>query len=90
VVASGRNFRLPDFYLPEFQLTSLSYDINTSPVMLEDPVRTLVFLDDEALAKSNPDLTAQSVSLPNGDQLYYITWDDGEVVELSWDSLEIR
>jgi hypothetical protein len=89
VVASGRNFRLPDFYLSDFQLPSLSHLIKMSPVTLADPIHTLVFFDDSVFSELGTSVSAQSVPLPGGENLLYITWDENEVVELSLNSLEI-
>lgn len=90
VVASGRNFRLPDFYLSDFQLPSLSYTINTSLVTLVEPIQTLVIFDDSAFPELPANVTVQSVSLPDGKLLRYITWDETQVIELGRNSLEIR
>jgi len=89
VLASGRNFRLPDFYLSDFQVPSLSYQVNTSPVKLEDPIRTLVLFDDSVLPELPPDVDVQSVSLPGGELLRAITWDEGQVVEIGQNSITI-
>jgi hypothetical protein len=90
VVASGRNFRLPDFYLSDFQMPSLSYLINTSSVTLAEPIHTLVIFDDSALSELPTNVAMQSVLLPDGELLRYITWDENQVVELGHGSLEIR
>jgi hypothetical protein len=90
VLASGRSFRLADFYLPDFQLPSLSHQINSSSVTLAYPVNTLVLFDDSVLPELPADVAAQSVSLPNAKLLRYITWDENQVVELSGDWLEVR
>jgi hypothetical protein len=89
VLASGRNFRLPDFYLSDFQLPSLSYEINRSPVTLSEPTNTLVFFDETALPGSSTDMAVQSVPLPDGDLLRYITWDESQVVEVGPGWLQI-
>jgi len=89
VLARGRNFRLPDFYLSDFQLPSLSHMLNSSPVRLEDPIHTLVILDDWTLPELPPSVTLQSVPLPNGEHLSYITWDETQVVKVGQDSFDI-
>ena len=90
VVAGGRNFRLPDYYLSDFQLPSLSYLINVSTVTLAESINTLVIFDDSALPELPTNGAVQSISLPNGEHLYYITWDETQVVELGQGSLEIH
>lgn len=89
-LAVGRNFRLPDYYLPDFQQPSLSHVINSSPVTLADPVHTLVMFDQAVLAELHVDGPVQFVALPDGDQLPYITWNDNQVAVVDRDSLEIR
>ncbi len=51
VVANGRNLRLADFYLADFQMPSLSHQIDTELVTLAAPIQTLVIFDDAAIAE---------------------------------------
>jgi hypothetical protein len=93
VIADGRNFRLPAFYLSDFQLPLLSSLVDSSSVTLDDPINTLVFFDDSALLGGGCDfqgVTLESVPLPDGARLCYVTWDKTRVVEVSRNSLEIR
>jgi len=90
VLAGGRNFRLPDFYLSDFQLPSLSHMLNSSPVTLADPIHTLVIFDHSAFSGLPTNVAIQFISLPDGELLRYITWDETQVVEISRNSLEIR
>jgi len=90
VLARGRDFRLPDYYLSDFQLPSLSYLINTSPVTLEEPIRTLVIFDDSALPQLSVDSHLRSLPLPGGRRLQYVTWGEGQRVTLSQTELEIQ
>ena len=90
VLAGGRNFRLPDFYLTDFQLPSLSHQIDTGPVTLSDPINTLVLFDDSVLPELPENVVVQSISLPNGELLRYVTWDETQVVQVGQDLLEIR
>jgi hypothetical protein len=90
VVANGRNFRLPDYYLPDFQMPSLSHMINAGPVTLESPIRTLVIFDSSMFSDLPADADVQSVPLPDGERLHYITWDETQVLELSQTSLAVQ
>jgi hypothetical protein len=90
VVAGGRNFRLPDFYLSDFQPTSLSYRSDGSTLELADPIDTLVMFDDAALSRLPANVEVQSVSLPGGETLHFFTWDETQVVEVGDESIEIR
>jgi hypothetical protein len=90
ILANGRNFRLPDYYLPDYQLTSLSYQVNASSVMLAEPIHTLVFFDDSMLSELPAGVAVQAVPLPDGESLHYITWDERHVVVVGQGTLEIR
>lgn len=91
VLASGRNFRLPDFYLSDFQLPSLSHEVNAGPIELKPPIRFLVFFDDLDGLAIPADLPIRCVPLQDGKCLQYMTWDDRmEVVVLRPDALEVR
>lgn len=90
IIAGGRNFRLPDFYLRDYQQPSLSYQIASSPVTLAQPIHTLVLFDDAALDEIPVSVEVQYMPLPGGDYLRYITWDEGQVVRLSGTALEMR
>jgi hypothetical protein len=90
ILANGRNFRLPDYYLSDFQLSSLSHMINSSPVTLADPITTLVVFDDSVLSELPANVVVQSVPLSDGEHLRYITWGESQVVEVGRNSLEIR
>jgi hypothetical protein len=90
VIASGRNFRLPDYYLSDYQLPSLSHQIDTGPVALSDQINTLVLFDDSTPLELPESITVQSAPLPGGDLLHYITWSDTQIVQVGLDGLEIR
>lgn len=90
VLASGRNFRLPDYYLSDFQWPSLSHQINTTQVTLTHPVNTLVLFDDAMLSELSDSVSVESLALPGSQFLHYITWDEDQAVEVSRHSLEIQ
>jgi hypothetical protein len=91
VLAGGsRNFRLPDFYLQDFQLTSLSYQLGRDVVVLPEHVRTLVLFDDSVLPQLSAGSSIRSLPLLGGKSMRYVTWDENQYVELSQASLDIR
>ena len=90
VIAGGRNFRLPDFYLPDYRPSSLSSMINSSSVTLAEPIHTLVIFDDSVLSQLSTSASVQSVSLPDGEDLHFVTWDENRTAELGRNWLEIR
>jgi hypothetical protein len=90
VSSRGRTLRIPDFYLADYQWPLLSTVIEAHPVIFTEPINTLVFFDDAAVPSLPEDVTLQSISLPDGEPLYYVTWDESQVAELSSKSLRIR
>jgi len=89
VLAGSRNFRLPDFYLRDFQLTSLSYQLGEEIVTLPEHMHTLVLFDDSVLAQLQADLHLQVLPLPEGTSIRYLTWDESQYVQLTQNSLDI-
>lgn len=89
VLATGRNFRLPDYYLRQYQQPGLSHEINTAPVTLPTAVRNLVILDD-TIIDIDPNLTLTTLPLPDGGKLRSLTWDESQLVEVSLESIQIK
>jgi hypothetical protein len=90
VLADPRNFRIPDYYLREYQNTSLSYQIVEESVALPRHVRTLVFFDDSVADKFSSDLILQTLHLPQEDRLRYVSWSHNQWASLSRSSIEIH
>lgn len=90
ILAGSRNFRLPDFYLREFQLTSLSYQLGQEVIVLPEHVHTLVLFDDSMLPQLSVDFPLRSLSLPGGESMQYVIWDESQRVTLSQTALEIQ
>lgn len=87
VLAGPRNFRLPDFYLRDFQLTSLSYQLGEESLVLPEHVHTLVLFDDSVLPQLQVAPSLHVLSLPGGKSIRYLTWDENQYVQLSRNSL---
>ncbi len=85
VLANGRNFRLPAYYLSDFQALDLSarFDVGQAATKLPPPIHTLVFFDDDIIPPLGEDLRLQSLSLPDGGTLSYIEWLPDRTVEVS-------
>jgi hypothetical protein len=92
VLAGSRNYRLPDFYLPDFQLPSLSHYLgdDVDVIILPEHVHTLVLFDDSALLQLSAGSHFQSLSLPEGRSIRYVTWDKDQRATLSQTVLEIQ
>ena len=90
VLGGSRNFRLPDYYLSDFQWPSLSHQIDTTEVTLTHPVNTLVLFDDTLLSELSDSVSVESLALPDSQFLHYITWDEDEAMQVTGHSLEIQ
>jgi hypothetical protein len=90
VLAGSWNFRHPDFYLSEYQMTALSYQLGDEAVMLPAQVRTLVLFDDDILPQISGQDSFDAVSLAGAGQLRFTTWQGPRQVLLSQTSFEIK
>ena len=89
ILAGGLNFRHPDYYLENYQMTSLSYRLSDQPIVLENRVDTLVFFDDQAFPDfSDPRL--QTINLLDGSQLRYLRWSPGTRIEISQSTIVFK
>jgi len=89
VFASGRNYRLPDFYLKDYQIPGLSHLVSSQTVDLTQPISNLVLFDDFPL-ESSANIIFKDISLPNGERMRYLTWDSGQIVEVTPNTLTLR
>jgi 4-amino-4-deoxy-L-arabinose transferase-like glycosyltransferase len=89
VFASGRNFRLPDYYLKDYQIPGLSHQVNSQTVTLTEPIRNLVIFDDFPLDTSS-NIIFKFITLPNGKQMRYLSWNIDQVLEVTPNSLLLR
>ncbi|GAB4524263.1 MAG: hypothetical protein Fur0018_07680 [Anaerolineales bacterium] len=85
VLANGRNFRLPAYYLPNFQALDLSarFDVGVVDTILQPPIHTLVFFDADIIPPLEEDLPPKTLSLPDGSTLTYIQWPPERSVDVS-------
>ncbi len=90
VIAGSRNFRLPDFYLRDYQATSLSYRLGEDAIVLPDGIHTLVLFDDTALAQLQDRSEFRSLPLPLGGSIRYATWNDNQQARLSLSAFKIE
>lgn len=82
VLAEGRSFRYPDYYLRDYQYPSLSHQLGTGQKVLEN-VDNLVLFDTELLDRVSQPSLVHSLPLPNGDTLNYVNCGDGEAIIVS-------
>jgi hypothetical protein len=90
VIANTRNFRLLDFYLRDYQFTSLSYDSTAGPLPLPDQVHTLVIFDDSVLPQIAAGPNVRTFSLAGGDDIRAVTWNEDQQVRVSQTVFEIQ
>jgi hypothetical protein len=90
VLAGGLYYRHPDYYFPEFQGTSLAYELGEDLVTLPDYVHTLVLFDDRVLPQSSADGAVQSIALSSGQHIRYITWRQDQRLSLNKSHFVIR
>jgi 4-amino-4-deoxy-L-arabinose transferase-like glycosyltransferase len=79
VLAAGRSFRYPDYYLRDYQYTSMSHSPLEGHRVLEG-VDTVVLFDSELLDRVSEAALTHSLSLSSGDVLNYVSCSDGEVI----------
>ena len=89
VFASGRNYRLPDYYLKDYQIPELSHLVNSQVVTLTGPISNLVIFDDFQLETSS-NIIFKVISLPNGEHMRYFSWDSNQIVDVTPNSLALR
>lgn len=90
VIANTRNFRLFDFYLRDYQFTSLSYDSTKGPLPLPDHVHTLVLFDDSVLPQIAAGPNVQTFPLAGGGTIRAVTWSESQQVRASQTVFEIQ
>ncbi len=82
VIGGGWDFRIPDYYLRDYQLPHLSYELKTQPILLPDNVNTVVFIEPVYPNDILDRLPHKIIPLPDGDSIEYVTWDKGMHAEL--------
>ncbi len=89
VLGGDYYFRHVDYYLRNYQITSLSYDLNEEIELLPANVHTVVFLEPIYPAEVLNRLPHESIALPDGQELGYVHWEDDTRAYLSVDSFEL-
>jgi len=89
VIAGSRNFRIPDYYLQEYQNPSLSHTLGEEFITLPNHIHALVFFDDEAARQISSVSKPETLVLPDGNSLRYISWSYNQSAKLNRSSLII-
>ena len=90
VLAGSLNFRHPDYYLRQFQATSLSYRLGPGFTPLPDNVHTLILFDDLPLPALPPGMGLHQVALDGHNSIRYVTWGSAERALISQSQFEIE
>ena len=90
IITRGRYGRLLNFYLRDYQETSLSQTLQETPTLLPSHVRQLVLFDDRILSRLPESPDFQTLPLPSGESLRYLTWTGDRQVEIGKFHLEIQ
>lgn len=91
VLAGSYNFRHPDYYLRDYQLTSLSYKVQSaSEIVLPGNVRTLVLFDEDLNEINENQEVTEEVILPSGDPLYYLSCQEDQEIVVTTSSISLR
>ncbi len=82
VIGGGWDFRIPDYYLRDYQLPHLSYQLKNQPTPLPANVNTVVFLEPVYSNTILSQLPHKSISLADGETMEYVRWNKGVRAEL--------
>jgi 4-amino-4-deoxy-L-arabinose transferase-like glycosyltransferase len=82
VLATGRSFRYPDYYLRDYQYTSLSHQRGAEAEVLSN-MDILVLFDPPLLDQVSESARVSSLALSDGAALSYLNCDDGENIVVS-------
>lgn len=89
VIGGAYYFRHPDFYLPDYVLPSIGYELTGQLVSLPPQVDTVVFLERVFPPDTLAGMPVQSLTMPGGGTLDYIHWPAGSSVQISKDQIDI-
>jgi hypothetical protein len=89
VIAGSYNFRIPDFYLRDYQCLSLSRAADDRLQTLPAHVRQLVIFDDSVLPQLGEEPGVQSLVLPSGGRIRVVKWTAAQQVQVSQTTLRI-
>jgi hypothetical protein len=90
VLASGLDFRHPDYYLRSYQYTSLSHELSTDPIELSSEIRHLVLFNDALVQENCSPERTNVLTMPNGSSLYYLEPLEGEQILVSLTEVDVR
>lgn len=89
VMGGGWDFRIPDYYLRDYQMTDLSYRLSGRPIRLPDYVNTVVFIAPVYSNEILAGLPHKSLPLAGGEILEYVAWDTGVHAQLDRTHFEL-
>nr|WP_317269205.1 hypothetical protein [Arthrospira sp. PLM2.Bin9] len=75
-------YRLIDLYLSDYQQQGLSRDLGSEAIVLPTHVETLVLLDNRIFTDPTQTPGFQTLEMPSGNQIRYITWSEDFQLQL--------
>lgn len=90
VIAGGLDFRHVDFYLPDYQMTDISYRLGDTPEVLPRNVTTLVLFNEDKIPDVSPRWPMQVHEFPDGSRLWYLQWPSGSTVSVSMSAITVH
>jgi len=92
VLADAFDFRLPDYYLADYQVPSLSHQVDRDlgGIALPAEVSTLVLFNEDISVTSRGSLPLGEVSLPSGGKLRWLNRCDGEQLIVSASGVRVE
>ncbi len=89
VLGGSWDFRIPDYYLRDYQMPHLSYQMKAQPTLLPSNVDTVVFLEPIYPNSVLATLPYKTITLSDGETIEYVTWPKGTRAELGTDGLTL-
>jgi hypothetical protein len=90
VLAGGIDFRHIDYYLPDYQETDLSYNLNEDYLTLPDNVTTLVLFNDQYFSLVTVEIDWKDLYLSDGTKISYVKWENDQLVRLNHNAMVIE
>lgn len=90
VITGSRNFRIPDFYLRDYQYTSLSSHLGEEQIILSDGIRLLVLFDEDVAFKIPSQIPLRELRLSNDRRMQYLSWGADQRVQINAMDIEIH
>jgi len=89
ILASQFDFRLPSYYLSDYQWPTLSQDAADFPVTIEDKIVQLVLFNDNIPVDHQSQIKIQEIQLVHGENLRWLKRDKRQVFNISAEGVAV-